>query len=308
MFGIAIELRGECPHCGNPVMVNALTERIHCPSCLRDRCYPFSEWADLLESAWELRPRTDIGHGGNTTVLGENWHVLYARFDPYCFACKHDFDMESVLLSSSPYACPGCSEPWHHRPAPPEAMAAMPGLVHIVAEHPGHIPGLEPDEPAPAGAKPILFACMGCGGSLEVDGSDRVITCKYCDASNYLPDDLWLRMHPVETVRRWFMWVDERQLPPSDQDEDEDAFFSEPKDDGQANELSDLLDEFDPPEDQTLEGDDDPAAFEAPFEPSTPRQRPANTKHNDLSFWLIMIMAVALLIGAASIWALIFWV
>lgn len=312
MFGIAIELRGECPHCGNPVMVNALTERVHCPSCLTDRLYPYSEWADLLENVWSLRPASDIGHGGNTTILGANWHLMYARFDPYCYACKHDFDMALLIASPSPYACPGCGEPWHHRPAPPEAREAMPGLVHIVAEHPGQIPGLEADVPAPNSGKPILFACMGCGGALEVDGTERVITCKYCDASNYLPDDLWLRMHPVDTVRRWFIWLDEDALPAGD----EDLLDFSPEGDEDQDEdesvaraelgLAEVLDEIDPPEDLTLEGPDDPAQFEPPFVPTTPKAATSPPRSNNLDFWLKIIGAAAVLVLLMSLWGLLF--
>ncbi len=222
MFGIAIDLRGECPHCGRPVMVNALTDRIHCPSCLKERPYPFTEWADLLESAWNLGPDNNPGQGGTTTVLGENWHLLYARFDPYCYACKYDFDMDLVVAAPAPYACPKCGARWHHRPAPQGANAALPGVKWLVAEDSNQLSGGGPETPAPQGSKPILFSCMGCGGSLEVDGSERVVSCGFCDASNYLPDDLWLRMHPVETVRRWFLWCDKETLPPGDEEDEED--------------------------------------------------------------------------------------
>ena len=159
MFGIAIELRGECPHCGHPVMVNALRDRIHCPSCLQDRDYPFTEWADLLEHAWNLRPGDNPGHGGQTTILGANWHLLYARFDPYCYSCKYDFDMNEVRRSPSPYACPKCNTRWHHRPVPGAAREALSGVKWLVAEDPAQLPGAGDHQPAPAGDKPILFAC-----------------------------------------------------------------------------------------------------------------------------------------------------
>jgi Zn finger protein HypA/HybF involved in hydrogenase expression len=311
MFGIAIELRGECPHCGNPVMVNALGERIHCPSCLRDQPYPWSEWRDLLDNAWELRPGTGLGKGGNTTVLGANWHLLYARFDPYCFACKHDFDMDAVMASVGPYACPACGERWQQRAAPADARVVMPWLRWLVAEDPEQLPGRGPDTPAPAGAKPILFACMACGGALEVDGSERVITCGFCDASNYLPDDLWLRMHPVETVRRWFMCVDEALLPAGDgdgdeeDDADEDFFGQDEAVARQEFGLAEMLDEIDPEIDLTLEGEDDPAAGEPAFrpqhvEPSTGRSgaRP----RGDQTFWLMMAVGVLVILGSVGLW------
>jgi Zn finger protein HypA/HybF involved in hydrogenase expression len=305
MFGIAIELRGECPRCGQPVMVNALSERIHCPACQSDRPYPYSAWADLLESALEqLRPATEPGQGGTTTVLGENWHLLYARFDPYCYGCKHDFDMRVVQASPSPYACPACGTPWHHREAPAEARAAMPALRWLVAEEPGQIPGAGPDTPAPAASAPILFQCMGCGGPLRVDGSERVVTCGHCDASNYLPDDLWLRMHPAPTVRRWFLWLDAEALP-AVEDEEED---SEDIDDEElAIALEDVLEEIDPAVDGTMEGHDDgdPLGLDLPPRPA-PGPPVRDTRPSDRAFWLMVGLALILMLGSAAAWFAVF--
>jgi WD40 repeat protein len=64
----------------------------------------------------------------------------------------------------------------------------------------------------PEAVKPILFSCPSCAGNLEVDGSDRVIKCKYCNSEIYLPDDLWFRMHPVEVVERWYIVLDEKKM------------------------------------------------------------------------------------------------
>jgi hypothetical protein len=61
--------------------------------------------------------------------------------------------------------------------------------------------------------KPILFTCPSCGGNLKIDGSERTITCSFCDSSIYLPDDLWHRMHPVKTVSRWYILMDDSALP-----------------------------------------------------------------------------------------------
>lgn len=317
MFGIAIELRGECPHCGRPVMVNALTDRIHCPSCLKDRPYPYGEWADLLESAWNLGPNDDPGQGGTTTVLGANWHLLYARFDPYCYKCKYDFDMDLVRATDGPYACPKCGARWHHRPMPDDAKAALPGVRWLVAEDPRQIPEGRAEAPAPGGAKPILFQCMGCGGSLEVDGSERVVTCKFCDASNFLPDELWLRMHPVDTVRRWFLWCDKGALLRGDEAEDEeeddsDAFFSDVDD--QIAETGRLIAELQA-EDEiteaelTLEAGRDGLHGEPYLQPDRvegPRaSSPRSTKErkSDLLFWTVVAAAVMVVLGCGAIWA-----
>lgn len=59
------------------------------------------------------------------------------------------------------------------------------------------------------GAKPTVMACMSCGGSLPVDGSARLVTCQYCDANNYLPDGLWLALHPAAKRETWYVVFDE---------------------------------------------------------------------------------------------------
>ncbi len=233
MFGIAIELSGACPHCDSPVMVNALSEHIHCPRCLRDRSYGFAEWADLLESIHELRADTEPGTGGVTTLPGDDWRLLYARFDPYCYACKHDLDMDELMASEDAYACPSCGERWRHRAAPPQAREAMPWLRWLVAE--------DPEAP------------------------------------------------PAEEPRRWFLWVEgarEHREPIA---------------------LEDVLDEIDPELDLTLEGDDDPGAFEPPLSaasaPVTPRAT-APRPPSDTSFWLLMAGGAVVVVVAVVAWVL----
>jgi hypothetical protein len=46
---------------------------------------------------------------------------------------------------------------------------------------------------------------LDCGGGLQVDGSQRSVTCAFCQASNYLPDGLWQELNPVPTVQAFFM-------------------------------------------------------------------------------------------------------
>jgi len=72
---------------------------------------------------------------------------------------------------------------------------------------------LNAEESEPGGAKGeltgqlVVFSCPKCGGALDVDGSDRILECRYCGSKVYLPDDLWLRLHPAKTVQRWFLGI-----------------------------------------------------------------------------------------------------
>jgi hypothetical protein len=57
-------------------------------------------------------------------------------------------------------------------------------------------------------SQPVLFACMGCGGTLRVDGSTRAVACEHCGQSNYLPDGLWTQINPVPKEQVFFLVCD----------------------------------------------------------------------------------------------------
>ncbi|MBD3191905.1 MAG: hypothetical protein GF308_14755 [Candidatus Heimdallarchaeota archaeon] len=58
----------------------------------------------------------------------------------------------------------------------------------------------------------IAFSCPRCGAMLVVDGKNRLVPCDYCKLQVYLPDDLWLRIHPVEKKKKWFVVYDEKAV------------------------------------------------------------------------------------------------
>ena len=41
-----------------------------------------------------------------------------------------------------------------------------------------------------------------------IDGEDRIVICEYCETNVYLPDDLWLRLHPAKKKNRWFVGME----------------------------------------------------------------------------------------------------
>jgi hypothetical protein len=65
------------------------------------------------------------------------------------------------------------------------------------------------DTAAPmTGVEPVVIHCYGCGGKLSCDGSTRQVVCNYCQAENFLPDQLWLRLHPASVRSPWFILLD----------------------------------------------------------------------------------------------------
>lgn len=232
-YGIAIELRADCQKCGQPVHVNALVDELQCKGCHTPLKLSWTRWKSLLEDAFDEVPDYELGRGGRSqSFSGDgNTNLLYVHFNPYCFDCKEDFDMDEVAAAGKDeVTCKKCYKQWHVRPLPAELESQFPGVELILAEDEKLLSGGEAhDGEAPNGGKPIVFQCPSCSGALRVDGSDRVIDCQYCNASVYLPDDLWFRLHPRDTVRRWFLWWrsdrvrDPSRYPVEDAADDEDA-------------------------------------------------------------------------------------
>lgn len=206
-IGASVEIRTQCRRCSQPVHVNALANRVHCGSCQNDIELSWEAWAAMLKDAIQDVPKYQAGTGGRVQIVrgpAAGMTVEYARFDPYCFACKTDFDPELLREHvGKEYPCPGCKKGAFVRALPEDARSSLPSIAFLVAEDPSCFT-VGDHKPAPA--KAIVFACPSCGGGLKLDGTQRMVDCTFCQSSVYLPDDLWLRLHPVSTIRRWFFW------------------------------------------------------------------------------------------------------
>lgn len=224
MLSTAIELTTTCPRCDQPVHVNALVDQICCSHCHAGIELPWAWWSDTLGDAFEDTPTLEIGHGGRIRTLSASdapYDLLYTRFEPYCFDCKTDLDLDELTgterLATGQAECPTCGSCWSLREAPKAAGVALPGVQLLVAEDPDLLAG-GPEQGAvqstalPDASGPIIFICPACGGGLRVDGSDRLVPCAHCEASVYLPNDLWFRLRPVSTKQRWFLcWEPSQQ-------------------------------------------------------------------------------------------------
>lgn len=116
--------------------------------------------------------------------------------EPTCRSCKATLTQATLgaALNAGTDATCACGEKTKIRHADPIAHAILPSAIAIVDEAP------VVDAPPPA-AEPIYFSCLQCGAGLPIDGTQRVVTCKHCSGSSFLPDPLWLRMHPAAKMR-----------------------------------------------------------------------------------------------------------
>lgn len=209
MIGICIELKTKCKFCSNPLMLNAFTEDIHCNSCNKINSFDIDTWSELLKSALKEAPMFKIGEGQPSTIFrGEyNYNLTYGRQQPRCGKCKQDIDITKLEEYSTLrfVKCSGCQNPVFVRKPSKFVYKCFSDVEYLVGEDDDLLSENASDGKLPASAKPVLFTCPACAGNLQIDGTDRMVECKFCDSQIFLPDDLWFRLHPAKSVERWYM-------------------------------------------------------------------------------------------------------
>jgi hypothetical protein len=217
MSSICIELKTECKFCGNPLPLDALVEHIQCSTCQKTMDFPYSIWRKtILDSAFSDTSDLKEGEGQpQTNMTGEyTFHLMYGRQKPRCPKCKTPLDETKYqdYANTGSAQCAKCNNKISVRALPENMQSIFENLKYIIGENSNMFSSGEAALQTPDAAKPILFTCPSCAGNLEIDGKERVVTCKYCQSEIYLPDELWLRMHPVKTVDRWYLVFDDTEM------------------------------------------------------------------------------------------------
>lgn len=201
--GLTLQLSVDCESCHQVVHVQGLTEQTVCAACQETVELPAERWVgwyepSLVAEALTLEPgmARQISQLGGTSAK----YALGRRL-PRCQSCKTDVPLDDLerLAGEGGHTC-ACGERIAIREAPVLARLLIPGARWVVNEGP-----LGAGDEVPAGREPVVMQCMSCGGALRVDGSSRAVTCQFCNASNYLPDGLWLTLHPPRKVRTFFV-------------------------------------------------------------------------------------------------------
>lgn len=195
-------------------MLNAMVEDILCPSCNNTNNFSLERWQNLLEDAFEKINEFKPGEGQPSTVMsGEyTYSLLYGKQEPRCQKCKQNIDTSKIeeYEGQNHIACTKCSNSIYIRKPIDAITGIFPQIKFLIGEDEDLISVNKTGVKPPESARPVLFICPSCAGNLEIDGTDRMVTCKYCNSQIYLPDDLWFRLHPAEWVSRWYILVDEK--------------------------------------------------------------------------------------------------
>jgi len=199
-----IELTIKCPCCDASVHVDAPRQSLLCGKCMSEIDFPVEVWRDTLSGALSGLKHLKTGEGNQSTIFGHfNMSLLYGKLVPYGPDCKRDVDPEGDREGGH-LKCRDCGSVMAIREAPPWFREAVPRARLVAGGAPeGKAQGSHGIDNPSGGA--VALSCPKCAASLLIDGRERLVPCGYCNTRVYLPDDLWLRLHPANMKTRWFI-------------------------------------------------------------------------------------------------------
>lgn len=195
-YGFKIKM--DCTECGRPVVINGPMQKVKCGAC--------QSLITLDSDVWESVVDAGDGLGGEITLLSHSgFGISYRNRRPRCHGCETTLNAADVPTGSTePLRCGKCGMEHSCFPAPDwlskfKHDSRRPRQVFCAEEH-----GLSSVDQSKM--KPIAVRCISCGAVLSIDQeTPRNATCDHCDTTQYLPDGLWMALHPVTKTQSWYL-------------------------------------------------------------------------------------------------------
>ncbi|MBP7738143.1 MAG: hypothetical protein KA369_19365 [Spirochaetes bacterium] len=195
-YSLKVEI--SCPFCSQPVFVNGPAKKAKCQSCLRDTGLP--------GPLWEKIARSDFG----TIEYMDQLSLIVEKAGikaPLCNSCGASLDTDDIETGARTMPpCPSCKTSQSTFPLPEWLPWSQNAEQVFCADEEG-VPS-----PPIKGIKPVAISCIKCGAPLEITvETPRNATCQYCNTVQYLPDPLWLSLHPVKIKQAWYVRCNYRE-------------------------------------------------------------------------------------------------
>lgn len=198
-----------CPGCNNNVAVSGITDFDTCQNCGKN----VNVSSVINEKMFGFMDKIKYMNGylsGSIEQIGGTgaYKLVYSSGQPFCEECFAAIDEESAMNainSGKAFTCPNCSHKMPVRAADAILREFHPNAVGVLNDSFGK----DHAEKNTDKETLLVFKCMTCGAALELsDDTDRKIKCKYCDNENYLPDSIWMKLHPNIEVQPLFVILD----------------------------------------------------------------------------------------------------
>ncbi|HOD13699.1 MAG TPA: hypothetical protein PLA65_12975 [Spirochaetota bacterium] len=187
----ALTIELTCPYCSQPVFVNGPLKKAHCQSCQRETAVTGPVWAAIR----------DAGYGVSSFTSPLRLVLEKRGGQPACSACGGHLPTNDLPKGKrATVQCPSCMKEHSSFPVPGWLAWSRNAELVLCAEEEGV------RSPAEKEAKPVAISCIKCGAPLEITmETPRNATCKYCTTVQFLPDPLWLSLHPVKIKQAWYI-------------------------------------------------------------------------------------------------------
>lgn len=195
----------QCSACGNPLIISSPGPQFHCRYCMSEIRINKEILRDLLATLRDALTERRGSYTMSFMTRGFTFGCELGRTPPECPSCGEALHQaalsESALSHGEAARCGRCNAELPVMQIPSWLRKSLPKARYIIGAVEERPDG-EPEKPAIEG---VVLACPKCGGGLEIDGMTRIVPCTFCGSNVYLPDDLWLRLHPVKKATKW--WV-----------------------------------------------------------------------------------------------------
>jgi endogenous inhibitor of DNA gyrase (YacG/DUF329 family) len=203
-----------CTHCGNPVVVNGPLAQPFCSSCSKAVDIAPEQWQSIIGDYLKDYDETEPGSGSEGTLMSGGLTLKYTCIrlpppDPACPKCETNWELDSVENGANRnLACKKCGHTTPVYPAPSWLRAVVPPAAQVFfaereSDQEAHGTAVDPEK---SEDRPVALSCPQCGGGLLITGDcERTVACKYCGVDVYLPDGVWLKLHPAKVAKFWMI-------------------------------------------------------------------------------------------------------
>lgn len=211
IVSLEVRLSFACEHCDSGVPVNGPVPLVKCARCMEvTQLTGEYGWDRLMPKSLFVNAVTQSKPDETTRVEANQAKVTITPRFPKCPGCgePHEPRRTKLAISKGRALTCKCGVSLELQPVPAAFLSVHPYVRGFVDAETFE----ETAAPAPGSSGPVVMQCMKCQATLPVDGTKRLAECSYCTARNYLPDDLWLALHPAPKRESWFMLLDGADL------------------------------------------------------------------------------------------------
>lgn len=205
----AFRIQIVCPGCNSNHAVSGIVDFDTCQNCgktinvrsvLQDRMFGFMDKVQYMNGFLS----GSIEQMGGTGA----YKLFYSSMPCSCEECNNVLETGLLLKAieeGKPVICSACSHKMPVRKADAEIREFHPNAIGVINDsHGADFAEKDIDKDSM-----LVFKCMTCGAGLELTGdTKRTIKCHYCDNENYLPDNIWTKLHPNKEVQPLFVLLD----------------------------------------------------------------------------------------------------